>query len=85
MTVAWQRRRRHWLDCLSACAMATARVCGCTGMIIVRMDSAYYNASVKGAIRAQGARFRANTSAPVATTAAVPLIGPPAATGEGGA
>jgi hypothetical protein len=42
---------------LAACAIATARVCGCTGMIIVRMDSAYYNAEVTGAIRAQGARF----------------------------
>jgi hypothetical protein len=41
----------------AARAVATARACGCTGMIIVRMDSAYYNATVINAIRAQGARF----------------------------
>jgi hypothetical protein len=42
---------------LAVQAIDTARDCGCTGMIIVRMDSAYYNAAVTGAIRAQGARF----------------------------
>jgi hypothetical protein len=42
---------------LAAQAIGTARDCGCTGMIIVRMDSAYYNASVIGAIRSHGARF----------------------------
>jgi hypothetical protein len=42
---------------LAVQAIATARACGCTGMIIVRMDSAYYNSSVIGAIRSQGARF----------------------------
>ena len=36
---------------LAAQAITTARDCGCTGMIIVRMDSAYYNAAVIGAIR----------------------------------
>jgi hypothetical protein len=33
------------------------RDCGCTGMIIVRMDPTYCNASVTGAVHAQGARF----------------------------
>ena len=42
---------------LAAQAIGTARDCGCAGLIIVRMDSAYYNASVIGAIRGQGARF----------------------------
>jgi hypothetical protein len=42
---------------LAVQAIGAARDCGCTGMIIVRMDSAYYNAAVTGAIRAQGARF----------------------------
>jgi hypothetical protein len=28
---------------LAVQAVATARACGCTGMIIVRMDSAYYS------------------------------------------
>jgi hypothetical protein len=42
---------------LAAQAIAAARDCGCAGMIIVRMDSAYYNAAVIGAIRSHGARF----------------------------
>ena len=42
---------------LAARAIGTARDCGCTGTIVVRMDSAYYNAAVIGAVRAQGARF----------------------------
>jgi Transposase DDE domain group 1 len=42
---------------LATQAIGTARDCGCTGTIIVRMDSAYYNASVIGAIRRQDARF----------------------------
>ena len=42
---------------LAARAIATARDCGCTGTIVVRMDSAYYNAAVTGAIRRAGARF----------------------------
>jgi hypothetical protein len=60
---------------LAVQAIGTARDCGCTGMIIVRMDSAYYNASVIGAIRRQGARF--SVTAPVnssvrAAIAAIP-------------
>ena len=42
---------------MAAQAIGTARACGCTGEIIVRMDSAFYNAAVIGAIRGQGARF----------------------------
>jgi hypothetical protein len=42
---------------LAVQAVGTARSCGCTGTIIVRMDSAYYNAAVIAAIRGQGARF----------------------------
>ncbi len=38
-------------------AIATARACGCTGLVIVRMDSAYYAGEVIAAIRRQGARF----------------------------
>ena len=38
-------------------AIATARAAGCTGIIIVRMDSAYYAAEVIAAIRRAGARF----------------------------
>jgi hypothetical protein len=42
---------------LAARAITTARDCGCTGQIIVRLDSAFYNAAVIGAIRRGGARF----------------------------
>jgi hypothetical protein len=38
-------------------AIGTARNCGCTGIIIVRLDSGYYSAGVIGAIRPAGARF----------------------------
>jgi len=41
----------------AAGAVRTARACGCTGLIIVRMDSAYYAAEVLHAIRGAGARF----------------------------
>jgi hypothetical protein len=42
---------------LAVQAVGTARECGCTGTIIVRLDSAYYNAGVIGAVCGQGARF----------------------------
>jgi len=42
---------------LACGAIATARACGCTGLVIVRMDSAYYAGEVIAAIRRQGARF----------------------------
>ncbi len=51
---------------LAARAIGTARDCGCTGTIIVRLDSAYYNAAVIGAVRAQGARF--SVTAPMNTS-----------------
>jgi len=41
----------------AAAAVRTARACGCTGMVVVRMDSAYYAAEVLHAIRRAGARF----------------------------
>jgi hypothetical protein len=37
--------------------IATARRCGCTGTIVARLDSGYYNAQVIAAIRRAGARF----------------------------
>src|SRR5580692_5307509 len=40
---------------LTTQALGTARECGCTGTIVVRLDSAYYNAGVIGAIRGHGA------------------------------
>jgi hypothetical protein len=60
---------------LAARAIATARACGATGTIVVRMDSAYYTAAVIAAVRRNGARF--SVTAPVnagirAAIAAVP-------------
>jgi hypothetical protein len=60
---------------LAAQAIATARDCGCTGMIIVRMDSAYYNAAVIGAIRSQGARF--SVTVPVNSSVRAAIAGIP--------
>ena len=42
---------------MAAQAIGTARDCGCAGTIIVRMDSAFCNAAVPGAVRRGGARF----------------------------
>jgi len=42
---------------LAAEAIGTAREAGCAGTILVRMDSAYYNAAVIGAIRRNEAHF----------------------------
>src|SRR6185369_10204780 len=50
-------------DGLAAQAVGTARACGCTGTIVVRMDSAYYTAAVIAAVRRSGARF--SVTAPV--------------------
>jgi hypothetical protein len=37
--------------------IVTARKCGCSGIIIVRLDSGYYSAAVISAIRSAGVRF----------------------------
>src|SRR5450755_503746 len=38
-------------------AISTARLAGCTGQLLFRIDSAYYSAAVLGAIRSGGTRF----------------------------
>ena len=38
-------------------AIGTARECGCTGLIVARLDSGFYSAAVISAIRSAGARF----------------------------
>jgi hypothetical protein len=60
---------------LAVQAIGTARDCGCTGTIIVRMDSAYYNAGVVGAIRRQGARFSVTVPMNSSVRAAIAAIG----------
>jgi hypothetical protein len=60
---------------LAVQAIGTARACGCTGTIIVRMDSAYYSAAVIGAIRGQGARFSVTVPVNASIRAAITVIG----------
>jgi hypothetical protein len=60
---------------LAARAVATARDCGCTGMIIVRMDSAYYAAGVIAAIRRGGARFSVTVPMNSKVATAIAAIG----------
>jgi hypothetical protein len=59
---------------LAARAITTARECGCTGTIIVRLDSAYYNAAVTGAIRRAGARFSVTAPLNASIRAAIAAI-----------
>jgi len=60
---------------LAAQAIGTAREAGCTGTIIVRLDSAFYNAAVVGAIRRGGARFSVTAPANGSIRAAIAAIG----------
>ena len=60
---------------LAAQAIGTARECGCTGMIVVRMDSAFYNAAVTSAIRRAGARFSVTVPMNASIRAAIAAIG----------
>jgi len=60
---------------LAARAIGTARECGCTGMIVVRLDSAFYNAAVIGAVRRGGARFSVTTPMNAGIRAAIAAIG----------
>ena len=56
-------------------AVGTSRDCGCTGLIIVRMDSGYYGAGVIAAIRAAGARFSVTAPMNSSIRAAIAAIG----------
>jgi hypothetical protein len=60
---------------LAAQAIGTAREAGCTGTIIVRLDSAFYNAAVTGAIRRAGARFSVTVPMNASIRAAIAAIG----------
>jgi hypothetical protein len=59
---------------LAARAIGIARDCGCTGTLIVRLDSAFYNAAVIGAIRRAGARFSVTAPANASIRAAIAAI-----------
>jgi hypothetical protein len=60
---------------LAARAIGTAREAGCTGTLIVRLDSAFYNAAVIGAIRRGGARFSVTVPMNASIRAAIAAIG----------
>ena len=60
---------------MAAQAIGTARDCGCTGTIMVRMDSAFYNAAVLGAVRRGGARFSVTVPMNSSIRAAIAAIG----------
>ena len=59
---------------LAAQAVGTARACGATGTIVVRMDSAYYTAAVIAAVRRNGARFSVTAPVTAAIRAAIAAI-----------
>ena len=60
---------------LAARAISTARACGCTGLLLVRLDSAYYNAAVIGAVRRADARFSITVPMNSSIRAAIASIG----------
>jgi len=60
---------------LAARAITTAREAGCTGTIVVRLDSAFYNAAVIGAVRRGGARFSVTVPMNSSIRAAIAAIG----------
>ena len=60
---------------LAARAIGTARDCGCTGTLVVRLDSAYYNAAVIGAVRRGGAFFSVTAPANASIRVAIAAIG----------
>jgi hypothetical protein len=66
---------------LAAEAIGTARECGCTGKILVRMDSAYYNAAVIGTIRRSKAYFSVTVPMNSSVQAAIASIPEDAWTG----
>jgi hypothetical protein len=60
---------------LAAQAVGTARACGATGTIVVRMDSANHAAAVIAAIRRNGARFSVTAPVTAAIRTAIAAIG----------
>jgi hypothetical protein len=60
---------------LAARVIGTARACGCTGLLIVRLDSGFYGAAVTGAIRRNGARFSVTVPMNSSIRAAIAGIG----------
>jgi hypothetical protein len=59
---------------LLAGSIGTARAAGCTGIIVVRMDSGYYNAAVCRAVRRAGVYFSVTARLDAAVKAAIASI-----------
>jgi hypothetical protein len=59
---------------LVADTLAAAKRCGATGLVVVRCDSAFYNADVVAAIRRRGARFSITARHDTAVVAAIGTI-----------
>jgi hypothetical protein len=60
---------------LAAEAVGTARACGATGTILVRMDSGFYGAVMIAAVRRAGARFSVTAPVSASVRAAIAGIG----------
>jgi Transposase DDE domain group 1 len=58
----------------AAGAIGTARAIGCTGLIVVRADSAYYSAAFCGAVRRAGARFSVTVNTDPKVAAAIAAV-----------
>ena len=56
-------------------AVRTARATGCSGIIVVRADSAFYSAAFAGAVRAAGAFFSVTVPVNPHVAAAIAAIG----------
>ena len=65
----------------AAGAIRTARDTGCSGLVIVRADSAYYSAAFCGTVRRAGARFPVTVNMDSKVTAAIAAISQDAWTG----
>jgi len=65
----------------AAGAIRTARDTGCSGLVIVRADSAYYSAAFCGAVRRAGARFSVTVTMDPKIAAAIAAIPATAWTG----
>ena len=62
-------------------AIAAAREAGCSGLIVVRADSAYYSAAFCGAVRRAGARFSVTVTMDSKVSVAIAAAGETAWTG----
>ena len=62
-------------------AIAAAREAGCSGLIVVRADSAYYSAAFCGAVRRAGARFSVTVTMDSKVSEAIAAAGETAWTG----